>query len=99
MPGMVYEIALISTTFSDDAYQTPREETRVVYAEKMPNNATEFHAALASGYELQHTFKIHEYEYAGEKAVLFDGQTYDVYRSYQINDDWRELYLTTRKRA
>ena len=96
---MDYEIDLISTTYSDDVYQTPKETVRSVYAEKLPNNASEFHAALASGFELQFVFRIHDYEYNGEMTVRYDGQVYDVYRTYQINGDWRELYLTTKKRA
>lgn len=99
MPGMCHEITLIKTALSDDAYQTATESKRVVYAEKKPNHASEFHAALAHGFELQHTFQIHAFEYEGEKTVLYDGQMYDVYRTYTPNADWCELYLTSKRRA
>lgn len=99
MAGMIHEVTLISEKLSDDAYQTPIETQRIVYAEKVPNHASEFHAALANGFDLQHTLLVHAFEYDGEKVVLFDGQKYDVYRTYQPDTDWCWLYLTTKRRA
>lgn len=96
MPGMKERLTLVRASRTADAYQTPTTASRTVYAEKLPNYAGEFETASAGGYELQHIMKIHAFEYAGEKAALYKGQEYEVYRSFQKSDDWIELYLSTK---
>ncbi len=98
MPGMKEQITLIAATRSTDAYQTKSTGETVVYAEKIPNYGAEFKTAQAGGYELQHIMKVHAYEYSGQKTVRYSGQEYEVYRNFQRNDDWVELYLSTKSR-
>ncbi len=98
MPGMKEQITLIGATLGTDAYQTKTAAEKTVYAEKMPNYGAEFTTANAGGYDLQHTMKIHGYEYSGEKSVRYNGQEYKVYRTYQPNDDWVILYLSTKSK-
>lgn len=98
MPGMNKQITLVSADRTADAYQTKTTTGRTVYAEKLPNYGGEFTTANAGGYELQHIMKVHAYEYSEEKAAIYKGQEYEIYRTFQKNDDWIELYLSTKSK-
>jgi SPP1 family predicted phage head-tail adaptor len=99
MAGMKETLELLSTTLSSDAYQTPSIITRTVFADKSPLFGVEFHNAQASGFDVQYVMKVHAFEYDGEKRAIFDGREYEIYRTYEKNDDWTELYLSTRETA
>jgi hypothetical protein len=96
MPGMKEQVTLLTTTRTADAYQRRTVTERMVFAEKLPNYGAEFKTASAGGYELQHIMRVHAYEYGGEKAARYNGQEYEIYRTFQKNDDWVELYLSTK---
>lgn len=96
MAGMKEMLTLVSTQRADNAYQTTARQGREVFAEKIPNYANEFKTANASGHELQHIMRVHAYEYECEKEAAYKGQVYEVYRTFQPNDDWIELYLSTK---
>lgn len=97
--GMSDTLILLTVTRAADAYQTPTTTQRTVFAERLPLYAGEFHSAKASGYDLQHIMKVHAFEYSEEKAAIYNGQEYEIYRMYRKNDDWIELYLSTKERA
>ena len=98
MPGMSEELTLVSVTYTQDAYQNEIKTRRTVFAEKLPSYSNEFYAAGARGIELQHVMKVHAFEYEGEKLAEYAGQEYDIYRVYNKNEDWCELYLSSKKR-
>lgn len=97
MAGMMCELTLISQTIAKDAHQTVTLHETPVYAEKKPLYSGEFHNAKARGKDLQHIMLIHAYEYSGQSRARFDGQEYEIYRHYQPNSDWVELYLSTKE--
>lgn len=96
MGGMKESLTLIQKTLSNDAYQTETQTQRTVYADKLPLHSNAFHAAAASGFDLQHIMKVYAFEYAEEQTAVYNGREYDIYRTYQPNDDWVELYLSSK---
>ena len=99
MPGMKAQVELITETLSDDAYQTPANVGVTVFAEELPKFSNEFHSARASGKELQHVFKVHAFEYGGQTVAKYGGREFEIYRTHQKDDDWIELYLSSKGKA
>jgi len=96
MPGMKAQLELISVTLADDANQTETKTSVTVFAEELPKFSNEFHSARASGKDLQHVMKVHAFEYSGQTIAKFQGKEFDVYRNHQKDDDWIELYLSSK---
>lgn len=98
MAGQDQELILLKTDFSKDAYQREETTERTVFAKRIPLYSGEFHNAAASGYELQYILQVHTFEYENEKAARYNGQEFDIYRTFQRSDDYTELYLSTKRR-
>lgn len=99
MPGMKAQIELITEALSDDAYQTPTQTSKAIFAEELPKTSNEFHSARASGKELQHVFKVHAFEFSGQTVARYQGREFEIYRTFQKDDDWIELYLSSKGKA
>lgn len=99
MAGVCAILSLVAISYTKDAYQREVRTETEVFAEELPVFSAAFNAASANGYELRHIFRMHAYEYEGEKLVVYEGQEYDVYQRKPIDDDWVELHLTTKKRG
>lgn len=99
MTGMSCLITLVGEKHAIDAYQSKSETSRrEVYAEQLPIYQSEFHAAKASGFDAALIVRIYSFEYQGEKTVICNDKPYEVYRVYQKNADFIELYLTAKGR-
>lgn len=51
--------------------------------------STEFYDAQVTGLKPEIKFIIHSFEYQGEKEVIFEGERYQVMRTYQIHQKRR----------
>ncbi|MCL2695438.1 MAG: head-tail adaptor protein [Clostridiales bacterium] len=68
-----------------------------LFANRQPVHASEFHAAQAEGREVQHMFEVRPAEYTGETFARYDGQVYQIYRTYQKAENVIELYLSDKR--
>lgn len=97
MAGMCETLTLITETIAQDAYQTVTRTQTTVYANKKPLYSGEFHAAKAQGIDLQYIMVVYAFEYGGQTLATYNGRDYTIYRTYIRDDDWCELYLSTKE--
>ncbi len=88
-----HELTLIGTTIQKDdieqEIEVPTYTTILCDLKSIGRN--EFYSAAQAGLRPSLTFKIHKYEYNGEKKVKFEGQEYKVLRTYSENFEELEL--------
>lgn len=73
--------------------QSVQETRRTVYANEYSAGQKEFFAAGAAGLKPERVLVVWTFEYDGEDAVELDGERYNVYRTYDRDDEKTELYL------
>lgn len=54
---------------------------------------SEFYQAAVAGLRPEFVFVVHAFEYNGEQRVIFDGQEYQVLRTYQDEKNPEEVEL------
>lgn len=54
----------------------------------------EFFAASQQGLKPEYKLTVWADEYQGESTVIYNGETYKIYRSFRRNTDRMELYIT-----
>lgn len=88
-------LKLLSTTYTKNKYGVPvsTPAAHEVFCERSSISRNEFFNAGRSGLNPQYVFKVFKGDYMGETIVEYDGQTYSVYRSYETDDDYIELYV------
>lgn len=88
-----YEVSLISQTYVEDEIgnQIPNETETVVLCSLKSVSRSEFYNAAATGLKPAMVFVIHGYEYNGEQLVKFEGEKYNVIRTYKVNFEDLEL--------
>jgi SPP1 family predicted phage head-tail adaptor len=88
-----HELTLISEKVTYDDYGVPRKtESRTDVLCKVKSvGRNEFYGAATSGLKPEIVFKVHGYEYNGEKKVEFEGKEYKVIRTYST--DFEEIEL------
>lgn len=89
-------ITLISETITQDAIGNciKTESETKVFAEILSINRAEFFNAGQQNLVPKFAFAVHDFEYSGEKVVLYNGKKYSVYRTYHNpNTEVTELYL------
>lgn len=89
-----YELILIKQTIIEDELcnQIPQEIETNIYCLLKSIGRNEFYAASKNGLRPELIFVIHNYEYSGEKEIIFEGNRYKVIRTYLL--DFEELELT-----
>ncbi len=97
MAGMRETLTLITETIAQDAYQTVTRTQSIVFADKKPLYSGEFHAAKAQGIDLQYIMVVRAFEYDGQTMAIYNDREYSIYRTYMRDDDWCELYLSTKE--
>ena len=74
-------------------------EEKTVFCDMQSVKETEFFRAAERGVNAVYTAVMHDYEYDGQKFVLYNGVEYAVYRSYRKQDkEVIELTLAENKR-
>jgi SPP1 family predicted phage head-tail adaptor len=89
-----HELTLISEKLTYDDYGVPRkiELCTDVLCKVKSVGRNEFYGAATTGLRPEIIFVIHGYEYNGEKKVEFEGNKYNVIRTYST--DFEEIELT-----
>ena len=65
--------------------------TKTVMAEKLGVKRSEFYQANTAGYKPEVTFRIREIEYNNEPTLTYGLVTYDIYRTYPVENECIEL--------
>jgi phage head-tail adaptor, putative, SPP1 family len=68
---------------------------RKIFAERHSISAREFYDAGIQDLKPEYKFKVYDFEYHGEKFLVYDGVRYVIYRTFQP-DDKVELYAATK---
>lgn len=86
---------LLKTTYTNNQYGVPiaSNEKIEVFCEKQSVTRNEFFNAGRNGLNPQFVFTIFKGDYQGELACEYDGLTYSIYRTYETDDDYIELYV------
>lgn len=94
----VNEIGLLSETATTDSIGQPVITTTEVklIAEIRSISQSEFMNARQNGITPSYTFRISAFGYSGQKLVKYDGNIYSVYRTYEPDDNYIELYTEVR---
>lgn len=89
-----YELTLIKQTFIEDEIcnQITQEVKTDIYCAIKSIGRNEFYIASKGGLKPEAIFVINNYEYSGEKEILFEGKRYKVIRTYLIG--FEEIELT-----
>jgi SPP1 family predicted phage head-tail adaptor len=86
---------LLTTTYTTNKYGVP-VETNVkneVFCERQSVSRSEFFNAGRNGLNPEFVFTIFKGDYQGELVCEYDGLTYAIYRTYETDDDYIELYV------
>ena len=88
-------IFLFSVERVKDGNGVERENrtSRQVFCKKQSVTRTEFFAGGRSGLNPAFVFTVFSGDYHGETLVEYDGRSYSIYRTYQPEDDYMELYV------
>lgn len=89
------DIYLISETFETDELgnQFSKKEKRLVQATKRNIMMNEFYQAAQAGIRPEFEFIIHTFEYCGETLIEYNGNIYQVIRTFERNIDELEIYV------
>lgn len=90
------KIKLISlgTTTTDSIGQTivSTETEREVLVEVQSVNSSEFFAGQQGGLAPELRFRIDSFGYKGEKVCKYNGTRYSIYRVYESDNNYTDLY-------
>ena len=89
-------IQLVSETYAKDKYgvDKPTPTPKEVYARIDSVSSREFFNAGESDIKPEFKITVQADEYGGEKIVTLSGQKYSVYRTYRVNENTLELYVS-----
>lgn len=92
-----YGLTLIKYTFKTDKLmnQIPEEVKTDLYCDLKSVGRNEYYNAASQGLKPEIIFVIHNYEYNGEREILFEKNRYKVIRTY--SKDFEEIELTCEK--
>src|SRR5690625_5195075 len=92
-----YEIQLadVEKELNDGGFEIdviiPRNK---ILANRLNVHSSEYWAAKLNTIRLEHVFEIHEIEFNGERAVIYNNENYKVERTYLNKDGFLELTLS-----
>ena len=88
-------IFLLSTTYEKNKYgqDIPQNTRRQVFCDRQSVSRNEFFNAGRNGLNPQYVFTVFKSEYEGETICEYNGKTYSIYRTYETDDDYIELYV------
>lgn len=86
---------LLTNTYTPNQYGVPVLTTtkNEVFCERASVSRSEFFEAGRNGLNPQFVFTVFKGDYQGETICEYDGQTYSIYRTYETDDDYIELYV------
>lgn len=88
-------LKLFKTTYVNDKYGVPKpvNEAVEVFCERQSVTRSEFFNAGRNGLNPEYVFTVFKGDYEGETVLEYDGKTYSVYRAYETDSDYIELYV------
>lgn len=88
-------IKLLSTTYQKNKYgqSVPENTAKEVFCKRQSVSRNEFFNAGRNGLNPQFVFTVFKGEYSGESICEYKGLTYSIYRTYETDDDYIELYV------
>lgn len=88
-------LILFSTSYTPNEYgvDIPSNTRKEVFCKKKSITRNEFFEAGRNGLNPQFMFEIFKGEYAGESICEYNGQTYAIYRVFETDGDYIELYV------
>lgn len=89
------KIKLISqeTTGEDSIGQSIiTEKEREVLVEVQSVNSSEFFSGQQGGLAPEYRFRINSFGYKGEKVCVFNGKRYSIYKVYESDNNYIDLY-------
>ena len=86
---------LFTTTYEADKYGVPRptQSKKEIFCRRSSVTRSEFFEAGRNGLNPQFVFTVFKGEYGGETVCEYNGQTYSIYRTYETDNDYIELYV------
>lgn len=87
-------ITLIGTTETQDVYGVWREENtqHEIFCQVGSVSASEFFEGGRNGLNPEFRFTVFFGDYNGEKTLIYNNQSYAIYRTYHGKNDRLELY-------
>lgn len=88
-------ITLVSTTQAQNEFGvwTDAQTTKDVFCQVDSVTRAEFFEGGRNGLNPQFRFTVFFGDYSGERTVIYKGNPYSVYRTYQGRNDTLELYV------
>lgn len=83
----------VEKTVDDNGVERETRTSRQIFCRKQSVTRTEFFAGGRSGLNPAFVFTVFRGDYNGETLIEYDGKTYSVYRTYQPDSDYMELYV------
>lgn len=82
------EIQLISVTktLNENGFEEETSEGISVFANRLPVHSSEFYQSSKEGYIIAQVFEIHSIEYDGQTVLEYEGERYNVKRSYDTGE-------------
>lgn len=88
------KVSLITETQTQDSIGqvTTSEATTDVIAEVKSITQSEFMQGKQGGLSPAYVFEVSVFAYSGQKIVVYNGNRYSVYRTYEADENTIELY-------
>ena len=88
-------LILLQTTYTenDAGIQVPTNTKKEVFCQRRSVSRSEFFNAGRNGLNPTFVFVVFKGDYEGESICEYNGLTYAIYRTYETNDDYMELYV------
>lgn len=95
---MIDDLFLVKAEYKKDNYGIDREvlTERMVYCEVESVTRSEFFNAGRNGLNPEFVCHVYKGDYEGEVLCVFRGRDYSIYRVYETDDDYIELYIERR---
>ena len=91
----ISKITLVSQTFDalDDIGQpTVKETTTDIFAEVVSVTSNEYFEGRQNGLSPDLRCRVSRFGYNGEKTVSYNGKRYSVYKTYESDNNYVDLY-------
>ena len=103
---VAYLGVVTDTTVGNDEHEAAEQDDygvwhenidwRKVYVGVRSVSATEFFEGGKNGFRPEWRFTLFRYDYGGEHLIDYDGNVYEIYRTYNSGSDEIELYAERR---
>lgn len=91
----INKLALVSEVVNTDSIgqATTTTTTTDIIAEVRSVSQSEYMNGKQSGLSPAYVFRVSAFGYSGQKVVTYGGVNYSVYRTYETDDNYVELYV------